>query len=126
MSKLKHIPVVDLFAGPGGLGEGFSSFAYNRRKIFNIKISIEKEKYAHETLELRSFYRKFKHGEAPKEYYDVLTSVNQKEREKIKISLFEKYSSEYNLVKNEALCLELGLNKKTTKLIVKKVSLIKY
>ena len=113
MSKLKNIPVIDLFAGPGGLGEGFSSFTYNSRKIFNIKISIEKEKYAHETLELRSFYRKFKDGEAPKEYYDVLTSVNQKEREKIKISLFEKYSSEYNLVKNEALCLELGLNKKT-------------
>ena len=89
MSKLKNIPVIDLFAGAGGLGEGFSSFFYNRRKIFNIKISIEKEKYAHETLELRSFYRKFKDGEAPKEYYDVLTSVNQKEREKNKKFLRE-------------------------------------
>ena len=77
MSNLKIIPVIDLFAGPGGLGEGFSSFAYNRKKIFNIKISIEKEKYAHETLELRSFYRKFKDGEAPKEYYDVLITIMQ-------------------------------------------------
>ena len=117
MSKLNYIPVIDLFAGPGGLGEGFSSITYNRRKIFKIKISIEKDKYAHETLELRSFYRKFKDGNAPKEYYDVLTAVNNKKREKIKTSLFEKYLSEYKLVKNEALCLELGLNKKTTKLI---------
>lgn len=121
MSKLNYIPVIDLFAGPGGLGEGFSSITYNRRKIFKIKISIEKDKYAHETLELRSFYRKFKDGNAPKEYYDVLTAVNNKKRKKIKTSLFEKYLSEYKLVKNEALCLELGLNKKTTKLIDNKI-----
>jgi len=56
---LKKISIIDLFAGPGGLGEGFSEFRKNHRKPFKIAISIEKEKFAHQTLSLRSFYRQF-------------------------------------------------------------------
>lgn len=51
---LKNISVVDLFAGPGGLGEGFSSF---KGDVFRILVSAEKDKYAHETLHLRAYYR---------------------------------------------------------------------
>jgi DNA (cytosine-5)-methyltransferase 1 len=54
--KNKKIPIIDLFAGPGGLGEGFSSLVNN----FDIKLSIEKDENAHQTLELRSFIRQFK------------------------------------------------------------------
>ena len=36
------IPVVDLFAGPGGLGEGFSAFNAPER-VFKIYVSIEKD-----------------------------------------------------------------------------------
>ncbi|MFZ6749600.1 DNA cytosine methyltransferase [Undibacterium sp. Ren11W] len=49
------IKIVDLFAGPGGLGEGFS--ALSKGKIFKILISAEMESSAHETLRLRSFFR---------------------------------------------------------------------
>lgn len=49
------IPIVDLFAGPGGLGEGFSSI--DDGKAFKIIVSAEMEASAHETLRLRSFYR---------------------------------------------------------------------
>lgn len=49
---LMTIPVVDLFAGPGGLGEGFSSL-----DNFQIAVSAEMEKSAHSTLRLRAFYR---------------------------------------------------------------------
>lgn len=49
------IPIVDLFAGPGGLGEGFSSI--DDGKAFKIIVSAEMETSAHETLRLRSFYR---------------------------------------------------------------------
>lgn len=46
------IKVVDLFAGPGGLGEGLSS-----HPSFQIAISAEMEPSAHATLRLRAFYR---------------------------------------------------------------------
>lgn len=72
LSKQRRLPVVDLFAGPGGLGEGFSVFK-DRAGIlrFNLKLSIEKDYYAHMTLELRAFYRSFK-GKPPDEYYNFL------------------------------------------------------
>lgn len=54
-----HIPIVDLFAGPGGLGEGFSSAD---GQPFRIAVSAEMESSAHETLRLRAFYRILKRG----------------------------------------------------------------
>jgi len=36
MSKLTNIPVIDIFAGPGGLGEGFSSTNKNRKNILGV------------------------------------------------------------------------------------------
>ena len=45
------IPVIDLFAGPGGLGEGFSSLRDEQGKpVFKIIMSIEMERTAHATL----------------------------------------------------------------------------
>lgn len=51
----KTVPIVDLFAGPGGLGEGFS--ALDSGQSFNIVASIEMDPHAHKTLQLRAFYR---------------------------------------------------------------------
>src|SRR4051812_29141104 len=65
--------VVDLFAGPGGLAEGFSSILNkDGSRPFHISLSIEKEASAFETLRLRSFFRQF-HGSAPAEYYRFLS-----------------------------------------------------
>jgi DNA (cytosine-5)-methyltransferase 1 len=69
----KSIPVIDLFAGPGGLGEGFSSFQDSKnRSPFRVALSIEKDPLAHATLELRSFYRQFAGGRVPADYYRFL------------------------------------------------------
>ncbi len=66
----RPIPIIDLFAGPGGLGEGFSALGKPEgRPRFDIHLSIEKDPIAHRTLELRSFFRQFPHGESPSEYY---------------------------------------------------------
>ena len=108
MGKLNSIPVIDLFAGPGGLGEGFSSIYHNENRVFDIKLSIEKDPNAHKTLELRSFYRQFQKGAAPDEYYLVLEEPNLKKREEIKQSLFKNYYNEYQKSKIETWQAELG------------------
>lgn len=48
------VPIIDLFAGPGGLGEGFSRA---RSADFHIAVSIEKDGMAFETLQLRAAHR---------------------------------------------------------------------
>ena len=43
--------IVDLFAGPGGLAEGFSAVSdANGHRPFKVVLSVEKEKAAHATL----------------------------------------------------------------------------
>ena len=62
------IKVVDIFAGPGGLSEGFASVTDARgHPAFDIVLSVEKEASAYETLLLRAFYRCF--ATAPDKYY---------------------------------------------------------
>ncbi len=53
------IPVIDLFAGPGGLGEGFSKA---QSADFQIAVSIEKDGMAFETLQLRAAHRALMKG----------------------------------------------------------------
>lgn len=69
MSQNNPIPIVDLFAGPGGLGEGFS--ALDDGNAFRILVSAEMEASAHQTLRLRAFYRILKRqgGKALDSYY---------------------------------------------------------
>ena len=66
------IKIIDLFAGPGGLGEGFSSYRPNGKQAFKIAISIEKETSAHRTLLLRALYRQYDPKAVPEAYYAFL------------------------------------------------------
>ena len=100
--KTEFIPVIDVFAGPGGLGEGFTSLKVDGVQPFKIVLSIEKDPTAFKTLKLRSFFRQFKKEEVPDEYYQYL-------RGEIKRSvLFKRYQSEYNKAKKETWQLKLG------------------
>ena len=73
MPSQRPIPVIDLFAGPGGLGEGFSSILDSERSpLFSLKVSAEKDPTAHKTLSLRALYRTFPRGKAPDCYYDYI------------------------------------------------------
>lgn len=76
--KEKSIPIVDLFAGPGGLGEGFS--AYQDNHAFKIVVSAEKDADARKTLLLRAFYRilKRENAEGLQDYYDFCNGVASK------------------------------------------------
>jgi Site-specific DNA methylase len=104
------IKIIDLFAGPGGLGEGFSGYKVDGRHPFKIAISIEKESSAHRTLTLRAFFRQFGDS-APGEYYQFLRGELGKhpEDQLYKIKKFEKQVSE---AQTEARCLTLGADNK--------------
>jgi len=69
-----EVLVIDLFAGPGGLGEGISSCVDdNGNKPFQIGVSVEKEPSAHKTLTTRAFFRKIADNpEARSDYYEYV------------------------------------------------------
>nr|WP_275381964.1 hypothetical protein [Xenorhabdus bovienii] len=74
--KIGEILVIDLFAGPGGLGEGISFCRHkNGNYPFKIGVSVEKESSAHKTLTTRAFYRKM--VMTPKGCNDVFQYMRQ-------------------------------------------------
>ncbi len=81
MLSRSEIPVIDLFAGPGGLCEGFSSVVDRRgERRFAVKVSIEKDPVAHRTLMLRALFRKFPKGGVPQAYYDYVRGITKREQ----------------------------------------------
>ncbi|HNT14182.1 MAG TPA: DNA cytosine methyltransferase [Verrucomicrobiota bacterium] len=97
------IPVIDLFAGPGGLAEGFSRFRIKSKPVFKIRLSIETDPHAHQTLELRAFYRQFPDRKAPTEYYDYLAGRITR------ADLFNAHPSEAKEARSEAWNATLGV-----------------
>jgi len=116
---LKTIPIIDLFAGPGGLGEGFSRYQSDQSR-FEIKLSIEKDKYAHETLLLRSFTRQFKE-KLPKEYYSFIMENDLNKKATKKEKLFEVYKEQYQKASTEAWNAELGNQKFPNELVDQRI-----
>lgn len=108
------VPVIDLFAGPGGLGEGFSRYPQGGAKRFKVELSIEKDTSAHQTLTLRAFFRQFDEGSVPDEYYQYLKGEITKDR------LFKLYPTQSKAAMDEARLLTLGVENPHT-LIAKKL-----
>lgn len=96
------IGVVDVFAGCGGLSEGFSQLNRNGTFPFDVRLHIEKEEAPIRTLNLRTFYHQFRESGIPESYY---TSVRgQLTRE----DLFLKHPLEASEAKRRCLKVELG------------------
>ena len=102
-------PVVDLFAGPGGLGEGFASvFGDGDKPRFTHVVSIERDEAAYRTLQLRHFYRSFPSEQVPEEYYSYL-------RGDIGIDeLYCLYPNQYKAACRSALKVSLGAESPAT------------
>lgn len=93
-----NILIVDLFAGPGGLGEGFSSFLNSAgSRPFKLAASVERDASAHKTLTLRAFFRQFER--VPDDYYDYVKAGNPRLREE----LFTKFGAESEAAIEETL-----------------------
>ena len=96
-------PVIDLFAGPGGIGEGFSELINGRgNPCFNIVAAIERDESARQTLTLRHFFRCFDRESVPDEYYFYLAGDITKDE------LQKKYKSQWTHAENTALKISLG------------------
>ncbi len=112
-----QIPIIDLFAGPGGLGEGFTSIVdKENNRFFKIALSIEKDEFAHKTLTLRSFLRQFPYKKLPVEYYEFLKSETKDVE-----ALYQKYPEQAANAKREAWQFELG-NSENHSLIDKRIT----
>src|SRR3546814_13778369 len=104
MAQTAKIKVVDIFAGPGGLGEGFSSFKTGNNSPFQIVLSAEKNRIAHKTLTLRAFFRRYKSAkDVPEEYYQMVRGEITSE------DLDGEHENQWKEAEEEALLLELGL-----------------
>lgn len=118
-SILLPIPVVDLFAGPGGLGEGFSSF--ENGDAFQIAVSAEKDPVAYQTLRLRAFYRLLvkNRPESINDYYRFCNGESG-------IPFSAETQDLWDLASKEAMCIEIGspegnaaLDKAIQKMLIK-------
>jgi len=103
VKSCKQIPVVDIFAGAGGLGDGFE--AYGRKKDgfgpFSISLSAEMDASAVETLRTRAFFRSFAEGAVPRSYYDYVAGRRA-------VPWAEETRSHWEEAINRACRLELG------------------
>ncbi len=116
---LPTYPIVDLFAGPGGLGEGFAGVGEREgRPRFRSVASIESNKFAYRTLLLRHFFRTFPSGGAPSAYYDYLGGDIDAEE------LFSAHPEQLSAAQESALEISLGeeSREKVRKIITDRLS----
>ena len=110
MLVVKPVAVVDLFSGPGGLGEGFSAcLGPNGQRRYQINLSVEKDPTAHNTLLLRAFLRKFDE-DFPPEYYAFLNGATPEP------DWARLYPVQWQAASEETQCLELGERETTLSL----------
>lgn len=102
-SKNNSYPVIDLFAGPGGLGEGFlSGKDAEGRYRFRDCVSIERDVFSHQTLFLRHFLRSFGEEGCPDEYYRFLAGEITRDE------LYASYPENVQHAEDSALRVSLG------------------
>lgn len=99
------VPIIDLFAGPGGLGEGFASLKGNKQQpFFEIGLSIEKDAVAHRTLTLRAVFRRLRGTKSVRHYYSYIRG----EIDEAAFREIPAVASAFAHATKEARCLELG------------------
>lgn len=97
------IPVLDLFAGPGGLGEGFSAYRDGKGKHrYHLSLSIEKDERAHQTLRFRALQRRLQRA-CSAQFTDLIAAGRTDWS-----ALAERFPLEAAQAGAEARCLELG------------------
>ena len=99
------IPVVDVFAGPGGLNEGFSSLRRDGQPVFNVAASFEMESNAVETLVMRSAIRLLSEPDHPFPLYERMLGGSISELE---LRANERFSKAIESSREHVHAVELG------------------
>ncbi|MEZ5595770.1 MAG: DNA cytosine methyltransferase [Pseudomonadales bacterium] len=109
-------PLVDLFAGPGGLGEGFAMARGERDEPrFESVVAIERDEFSHQTLLLRHFLRHFPADARPDDYYEYLRGEIDRS------DLYRRHKAEFKKASASALKISLGPeNHATVKRLINK------
>ncbi|RMF17374.1 MAG: DNA cytosine methyltransferase [Candidatus Dadabacteria bacterium] len=94
------IPVIDLFAGAGGLGEGFAETA-----PYRLALSVEMNAAACDTLRIRSIYRRLRDAGEIDVYRQWLLSADGRP---VPAGLFERAPAAARDADQEVLCHQLG------------------
>jgi DNA (cytosine-5)-methyltransferase 1 len=108
--SVKKIPVIDVFAGPGGLNEGFSRAGEHSGVRFMTALSIEMESVACRTLRLRSVYRRLQGTAAAANYTSYVSgsiSIEEFRSDPLVSAAFEE-------AEREVLELEMGPETRAT------------
>ena len=104
---MRAFAVVDLFAGAGGLGEGFASFRDDAgRQRYRVEMSVERDPAACETLRLRAFLRQFSGG-FPDDYYSFLNGETPEPE------WADGFPRQWERASREVVCRELGPHGRT-------------
>lgn len=99
------VPIIDIFAGPGGLGEGFAALkGKKRQKFFQIALSIEKDAVAHRTLLLRAVFRRLRGTKNVRHYYSYIRG----EIDEVAFREIPAVANAFEDAATEARCMELG------------------
>ena len=101
MNSIRVYPFIDVFAGAGGLGEGFLSFR-SRKIKFAAAASVEKEAVPCSTLVLRHFFHLFPKGKVPGAYYKYVSGEMSRE------ALFELFPREAEEAERSVLCWDMN------------------
>ena len=110
--------VVDLFAGAGGLSEGFASFQDDTgRRPYRIEISVETDEAACETLRLRKFLGQFG-GVLPDDYYSFLNGEGPEP------DWAARFPRRWERASQEVMCRELG-RARTTRVLSDRIAEIR-
>lgn len=96
------IPVVDVFAGGGGFGEGFNALRQGDQFPFDVRLHIEKDPTPIRTLQLRAFYHQFRATRVPDCYYEYVTGAIDRDE------LFGRYQRQAAEAVHRCLGIELG------------------
>ena len=103
------IPVIDIFAGPGGLGEGFSMLPSRNRRKFDIQACLlRNDSICSRNFRIKKFLSQIFSKNSSSRNTITMMMESDLEKRNLRKELFEKYPRKAAAAKKDAWCTTLG------------------